>query len=79
MKQMTPDTLIRLKRAAIFSVCAFILFVIDSKFSHYSKFSGYITPKSWSFIANNLDAYILISLCIGGLAYFWPSTWKFFN
>ena len=76
MKPISPDTIMRFKRAAIFSVCALIVFILRAKIGFIGRTTGYVSPASWSDIANHLDTYILISFAVGGLAYFWPSNWK---
>jgi hypothetical protein len=76
MKPLDPDTLKRLNRAVLFSFFAFFLFVISSKLGHVSRIYGPISPASWSDIFHNIDKLILASLAVGGLAFFWPATWK---
>jgi hypothetical protein len=69
---MKPRTAERLHLAFLFATAALLVQTISYKFGFRGKFHPWETSTSWSDVAAEMPIFIVISLAIAGIVYFWP-------
>ena len=69
---MKPETAQRLHLAFIAATAALFVQVLSYKLGFRGKFEQWESSTSWSELVAAAPNFVILSLAVAGLAYFWP-------
>jgi ABC-type proline/glycine betaine transport system permease subunit len=72
MRRIPPKTALRIHKALIISVCAFIFLSLSYKLGSRGKYEAWDTSSGWAELIQTLPSISLVALLIGLLYFVWP-------